>query len=321
MSSSENAMMDLEPSRPLRKEKALVVIVSILLLAGVIHFSLADTRLLLAIFYLPTVLAASFFGRKGGALAGLASVILMGLLTSQHARLLAGSSEAERWAYVSIWGLFLILTGYFLGAWFDRKESETRELRNTYYGILQILNQFVSKDDYKYSHAYRVSIYASRIASAMGLPDDRVEDVRAAALLREIGQLDIGREILRKTTGLSEQELDKAKSDRDRDADRRSAVGGTLRRILPIVLERAATTEGTGEAVPPDKLPLESRILVVADVYDSLTSDRPYRHGMSPEDARDVIVRGSGREFDPDVVSAFEKAFARRQMELSASEN
>lgn len=309
-------MTDRPRSRPLRKEKALVVIVLILLLTGLIHFSLANPRLVLAIFYLPTVLAAYFLGRKGGTLAALASVVLVGLLMSELPTLYPAATEVERWAYVAIWGLFLILIGYFVGDWFDRKEAEARELRETYYGILQVLNQFVSKDEYKHSHAYRVSIYASRIASALGLSEDRVDDVRAAALLRDIGQLDLGREILFKTSGLSREELDKGKSDTDRDAHRPSTVGGTLRRILPIVLERAAQAEGAGEIVPPDKLPLESRILAVADVYDSLTSDRPYRQGMSPEDARDVIVRGSGREFDPNVVSAFEKAFEKREMEL-----
>ncbi len=61
---------------------------------------------------------------------------------------------------------------------------------------------------------------------------------------------------------------------------------------------------------------MEARIITVADVYDSLTSDRPYRKGMSPFDARDIIVKGSGTEFDPKVVDAFLTVFRRREMEV-----
>ena len=61
---------------------------------------------------------------------------------------------------------------------------------------------------------------------------------------------------------------------------------------------------------------MESRILTVADVYDSLTSDRPYRKAMSPYDAKEVIQKGSGKDFDPKVVDAFVIAFRNGQMEV-----
>jgi HD-GYP domain-containing protein (c-di-GMP phosphodiesterase class II) len=61
---------------------------------------------------------------------------------------------------------------------------------------------------------------------------------------------------------------------------------------------------------------LEARIISVADVYDSLTSDRPYRKGIPPFDARDIILKGSGTEFDPKVVDGFLEAFRRGEMEV-----
>ena len=312
-------MTERQPAKPRNGKKALVVILSILFLAGLIHFSLADQRIVLAIYYVPALLAAYFFGRKGGTLAALTSVVLIAVLMALEESVFPAPTEFGRWAYAAVWGAFLLLTGYGAGLWFDGKNAEARELRDTYYGILRILNQFVSKDEYTQHHAYRVSFYASRIASAMGLPEDRVEDVRAAALLRDVGKLDIGREILYKAAQLTPDDLERMKSATDRDPRRLSPVGGSLRRILPIVLEQPAKREGPGEATVQQEISLESRILAVADVFDSLTSDRPYRKGMSPEDARDVMVRGAGRDFDPDVVSAFERAFEKREMQVPAA--
>ena len=61
---------------------------------------------------------------------------------------------------------------------------------------------------------------------------------------------------------------------------------------------------------------LAARIIAVADVYDSLVSDRPYRKGLSPFEARDIILKGAGSDFDPKVVNAFESAFHKQKMEV-----
>jgi len=99
--------------------------------------------------------------------------------------------------------------------------------------------------------------------------------------------------------------------------DMLSPVGGSLRRILPIILSHHDKFDGSGyNATQGEEIPLEARIISVADVYDSLISDRPYRKGMSPFEARDIILKGAGNDFDPSVVKAFEKAFQNREMEI-----
>ena len=77
-------------------------------------------------------------------------------------------------------------------------------------------------------------------------------------------------------------------------------VGGSLRRVIPIVLSHHDKFDGSGyNPTKGQDIPLEARIISVADVYDSLTSDRPYRKAMSPFDAKEIIVKGSGTDFDP----------------------
>jgi len=94
-------------------------------------------------------------------------------------------------------------------------------------------------------------------------------------------------------------------------------VGSPLGRIIPIILAHHDKFDGSGyRSTQGEKISLEARILAVADVYDSLVSDRPYRKAMSPFDAKEIIVKGSGTDFDPGVVNTFFKAFNRGEMEV-----
>ena len=96
-------------------------------------------------------------------------------------------------------------------------------------------------------------------------------------------------------------------------------VGGSLRRILPIILSHHDKFDGSGDhPTHGEMIPIEARVISVADVFDSLTSDRPYRKAMSPYEVREILTKGSGTEFDPKVVDAFLSAFQRGEMEVPA---
>ena len=91
----------------------------------------------------------------------------------------------------------------------------------------------------------------------------------------------------------------------------------SLKRVLPIILSHHDKFNGSGyHPADGENIPLEARIISVADVFDSLTSDRPYRKAMSPYEVREILKRGSGTEFDPQVVDAFLSAFKRGRMEM-----
>jgi HD-GYP domain-containing protein (c-di-GMP phosphodiesterase class II) len=94
-------------------------------------------------------------------------------------------------------------------------------------------------------------------------------------------------------------------------------VGGSLKRVLPIVLaHHLPYSAGDVDPQTGHTVPLAARIVQVADVYDSLTSDRPYRKAMSSFDAKAIILHGSGTEFHPHVVEAFQSAFGEGLLEL-----
>ncbi len=300
--------------------KELWVLLSMFVIALVLN--LAIGRMLLGLYTLPTVLSAYLYGRRHATLTAFASVLLVILLTlTVHANAvsteLAASSPWERWLDIGAWGGILIVTGSLMGALYDHKTAQVRELRDTYFGVLMILRHFVSKDKYTENHSYRVSIYATKIAEEMGLDTERIEDIRAAALLHDIGKLEISRDLLYKAARLTQDEYREMQNHVERGAGLLEPIGGSLRRVIPIVLAHHEKYDGSGyHPTSGEQIPLESRIIAVADVYDSCTSDRPYRKAMPPLEVKEMIAKGSGTDFDPEVVDAFLMAYRCGEMEV-----
>jgi putative nucleotidyltransferase with HDIG domain len=303
--------------------KELLLILSIIVFAGVINFFVAGQKLILSFYDLPTLFAAYYFGRSRAVQTALASVLIVCWLNLMNPAALAnGNGESSRqlmaWSDIAIWGSFLLITAYAMGSLYEHKEKSLADLRETYYGVLQILCGVISNDKYTQNHSYRTSVYAAHIAEEMRLPEERVEDIRAAALLHDIGKLEVSRQILYKAAKLSDEEIVEMQSHLDKGIDRLKPVGGQLRRVLPIILSHHDKFDGSGyHTTKGEDIPLEARIISVADAYDAMVSDRPYRKAITPFEARDVLVKGAGKDFDPKVVDAFQSAFRSGRMEVS----
>ena len=301
--------------------KELWVVLSLFSIALLLNYVVASQRMVLGLYTLPTLGSAYFYGRRHATLTAVASILLVVLLlhyTDQASPPTAVALPAfDRWLDLTVWGGTLMVTGYLMGSLYEHKNSQLQELRDTYHGVLMILRHFISKDQYTENHSYRVSVYAARIAVALDLSASRIEDVRAAALLHDIGKLEISRDLLYKAARLTREEYEEVQKHVARGVEMLESVGGSLRRVIPIILAHHDKFDGSGyHPTRGDEIPLEARIISVADVYDSLTSDRPYRKAMSPFEARDIIIKGSETEFDPRVVAAFQNAFRTGQLEI-----
>jgi putative nucleotidyltransferase with HDIG domain len=296
------------------------VILSMFIILGMLNFLVVSDHVLLGLYVLPVIVSAYCFGRRHATLTAIAATSMVVLLSRVNPALLGNQGPKgplQKWLDIGAWSGTLIVTGYAMGTLYERMMHQVQELRETYHGVLLILRHFVSKDKYTENHSYRVSIYAARIASYLGLSPRRTEDVRAAALLHDIGKLDISRQILYKAAHLTDEEFEQMKSHVERGVEMMEPVGGSLRRVIPIILAHHDKFNGSGyHGKSGEQIPLESRIISVADVYDSLTSDRPYRKAMSPFDAKEIIIKGAGVDFDPAVVDAFLEAFGQREMEV-----
>jgi putative nucleotidyltransferase with HDIG domain len=286
------------------------------------NYMVSSQRMILSLYSLPTLLSAYVYGRRHATLTAFASVLIVVLMILQSPSYQAAPTAAaflDRWLDVAAWGGTLIITGYLMGTLYEHRTAQLRELRDTYNGVLILLRHFISKDKYTENHCYRVSVYAARIASRLDLGADRIEDVRAAAMLHDIGKLEISRELLYKAARLTKEEFEKVQLHVDRGVEMLESVGGSLRRVLPIILAHHDKFDGTGyHPLRGEEIPIEARIISVADVYDALTSDRPYRKAMSPFDAKEILVKGRGTDFDPRVIDAFLEALKRGEMEVAA---
>ena len=301
--------------------KELWLLLSLFVIMGAMNLLVDSGRMVLSFYTFPTVLSAYMYGRRHATLTAFASVLMVVLFTYANPIAFESTTAAlaipRQWLDIMVWGGTLVITGYLMGSLYEHKDRHLNDLRETYHGVLMILRHFISKDKYTENHSYRVSVYATKIAASLGLQSERIEDVRAAALLHDIGKLDISRELLYKAARLTSEEFDEMKEHVNKGVRLLEPVGGSLRRILPIILSHHDRFDGSGyHPTAGEDIPLEARVIMVADVFDSLTSDRPYRKAMSPYEAREILVKGAGSEFDPHVVDAFTDAFRRGEMEV-----
>ena len=300
--------------------RELWLLLSLFGIAALINFLISSHAVMLNFYVLPTIFSAYFYGRRHAISTAVASVLLIVLLGFMNTNLFAANAftlEGERWFSVAAWGGSLVLTAVAMGTLYEKDKTKVRELRETYHGVLMILRQFTAKDQYTQNHSYRVSIFATRIASEMGFGEERIEDVRAAALLHDIGKLDISREILYKAARLTEEEYHEIRQHVNKGIGFLEPVGGSLRRVLPIILCHHEHFDGSGYAEKAgEDIPLEARILSLADAYDAIVSDRPYRKGSTPFEAKEIIEKQTGIDFDPQVVKAFLNAFRKRNLEI-----
>jgi putative nucleotidyltransferase with HDIG domain len=301
--------------------KELWLLLSLFAICLMLNLVVDGQRMVLSFYTLPTLGSAYLYGRRHATLTAFGSVLLVCLMTWYNPVLLAATPgfvvPGARWMDIAVWGGVLMITGYSMGTLYEHSSQQINELRQTYHGVLMILRHFIAKDTYTENHSYRVSVYAATIASELDLPQGRVEDVRSAALLHDIGKLDISRELLYKAARLTEEEFKHMQEHVNRGVSILEPVGGSLRRVIPIVLSHHDKFDGSGyNPTRGEDIPLEARIISVADVYDSLTSDRPYRKAMSPFAAKEIIVKGAGTDFDPTVVDAFVEAFRKGELEV-----
>ncbi len=171
------------------------------------------------------------------------------------------------------------------------------------------------KDPYIRDHQERVSLWAAALAEEMGFPPERVRDIRIAGLLHDIGKVSVSEHILNKPGKLTKEEYAQIKEHAALGARVIAHVEG-LQRLVPIVRHHHERFDGKGypDGLAGEEIPLEPRILAVADVFDAMTHQRSYRKALSRAKTIAELERGAGTQFDPAVVKAF-LALVKRQGE------
>jgi len=186
-------------------------------------------------------------------------------------------------------------------------EEKSRQLEDTYFSSIEALARAIdARDPHTFGHSSRVAAISMEIAGAMHLPAEEREALSRGALLHDIGKIGIADRVLRKPARLDEEEAGRMREHPRIGHDMLKGLR-FLEPALPGVRHHHERWDGGGypDALLGEQIPLGVRILTVADVFDALTSDRPYRRGLSVQQATGLIVGESGAQFDPGVVEAF----------------
>lgn len=200
-----------------------------------------------------------------------------------------------------------MVAGYVTGTLYERNQKSLREMEDGYDGMLLILQNFLANQKYSDAHAYRIAMCATRIAETLGLDTGSVEDIRTAALLFNLKELGISNEVICKAAQITQEELRQKRPGQGKPVSKASAMGGSLRRAIPIFLsERQLRQDGAGIS----DAPFEVQVLLLAEEYEALIGGKSETK-MAPSHAGKEVLRKSGSRYDSLVVDAFAKSFGR----------
>lgn len=182
-----------------------------------------------------------------------------------------------------------------------------RDLKESFLSTVKSLAQALeAKDSYTRGHSERVTTYAVRLATRLKMPANEVDMLRRLGMLHDVGKIAIDRQILNKPGQLTAEDQEMVRQ--------HPSWGQSI--IQPLKLSQGEIAivrhhherwDGLGypDGLAGEGIPLPARVISVADAFDAMTSDRPYRNAMGLRDALNELERGSGTQFDPKVVEAF----------------
>lgn len=298
--------------------KELVLLLSLFLIAATLQYFAESLPMALCFYFLPTLYSAYHFGRRHATLTAFACIFLvillnfLGNMMPAHRTLVL---PQERLFNFAIWAGILAVTSYGMGTLYERKQVMTNDIRDSFSGLLVVLQHFIENEKYSQGENQRVLHLAIQIGEMLGLGSDRIELMRSAILLRDLSKLGISNDMLYKAADMNRDEIVASFRNRRAHDPRAQVMGGSLRRVIPIMVAEQIVTEQGARTV---NVPIEAHILAVADAYQKLTTAGPQGQPHSPKQAEDEIIAGAGGRFHSGVVDAFKKTFEESARGASA---
>jgi putative nucleotidyltransferase with HDIG domain len=213
------------------------------------------------------------------------------------------------WLYAPAFAPFValpVIVAYFSIETFVRTQQETRE------SVLAMSESIDHRDPYTYDHSKRVAMLAVVLAQELGLTHQQIATIELSSLVHDIGKIGIPNEILMKPGPLTPEER--------AQMEMHPIIGWDIlrhykqfRKGLDIVRSHHEAWKGNGypDQLKGDKIPLEARVVCIADAFEAMTADRPYRKAMPKQTAMARLEEAAGTQFDPNMVPAFRRACER----------
>jgi len=201
----------------------------------------------------------------------------------------------------------------------QRRTEEVRQARQQQFKLTvatleALVNALEGKNSWLRGHSARVAAFAATIAHHLKLPDDAVEDVRLAGRLHDLGKIGIRESVLNKTGRLTKEEFDHVKQHVLIGSQILSPLE-QLGAVVPFVRSHHEHWDGSGypDGIAGNAIPLGARIICAAEVYDALTTSRPYQEKLAPDEATDRMKLLAGKVIDPTVMAGIESAIKNRK--------
>ncbi|MDI6784959.1 MAG: HD domain-containing protein [bacterium] len=264
-------------------------------------------------FYLPVIVAGYYLGKRFAVLTAILCALVVAWTALLFPQTFFADTGMKLYVIISLlaWGSFLILTSAAMGYLYEEKEKKIKELRQAYIGVIEILSKYLeSSDRYTKGHSIRVAHLSEDIAHVMRLPRFEIENIRTAGLLHDIGKTEVSMELINKAATLTTEEKEGVDTHAEKGAQLLSLVAGALKEaVVPLVLahHKYYFVEKQFGAEEMKAIPLGAAIIAVADTYDAIITDRPYRAGKVPWQAFEEIAKETGRQFHPQVVEALKQ--------------
>jgi putative nucleotidyltransferase with HDIG domain len=195
--------------------------------------------------------------------------------------------------------------------WLLTQENEALKKRNKKI-IQETLNAIIktleAKDKYTYGHSQRVADYSRLIAEKLSFSEEEIIEIELAAILHDIGKISTPDEILNKPGKLTDEEYEIIKEHPVCSFDIISQIS-SMDKIAKWIRAHQERVDGMGypDGLKAEEIPLQARLITVADAFDAMTTDRPYRKALPLQSAYDERERCSGTQFDSEVVQVFLK--------------
>ena len=199
---------------------------------------------------------------------------------------------------------------------FEKVQKAARENQELFLSSIRALAAAIdAKDPYTRGHSERVARYSAAIAREMGLPADEARKVRLSALLHDVGKIGVDDRIIRKPTALTDDEFELMKAHPSKGAAIMETIP-QLADIIPGMKWHHEKWEGGGypDGLKGDQIPLQARIVAVADAFDAMTTTRPYQKAMEVSYVLERLREMSSKRFDGAVVDALARSHAKGEL-------
>ena len=194
------------------------------------------------------------------------------------------------------------------------------EVKDTFFSTVATLAEAIEKrDPYTGGHVRRVVEISLILGEELGLNAEEIETLYLSAILHDVGKIGIRDVVLQKHGPLSPEEMAHIREHPEIGAEILARIK-QLEGVIQAVRHHQERCDGLGypEGLKGEEIPLASRVIAVADTFDAMTTDRPYRRRLSDDAAAQEIERGAGTQFDPDVVEAFRRAYRQGRISSAA---